>query len=1138
MKSFKQQYFTRENILNLFPACNLKLIHVMMFMTAIALFGVITLSGCSGGGSSSTSADTVDTDSYAGSAKVAGTIKLSSLTSSDSAQLSSGSAKKRGYNKSKAIDTSTEAVRLYVVGVDGELVDTDIVCSLTEDVNGDRSYECDGIKDGVNYIVRYVQITDSGSALELKASAYVPAGAAEPTEEIEVTPHTSVITEALVAAILSATSGTGIDDDIVNNIIDSVKAAIETLVASGAIQIPSMVVDIEEGFVLADVIGSKTENEKLDNTAGLLLTDETVDTELGFITSETEASLFDMSTIDTAEKKEAFIKKVFHDLLTDEKGESDDMPEVFFDFFTWLYVNNVTKPAGGILDTLLGSITYSAAAINTGNVSTANLLASFNGDLDDMYTLLAIAPASLTAQEKTALADFPPIFRGLFPKSMLPVTTTTELNSPQSIALVVYMEEVYMPDTVEPSGDVSGSTDASGQISYDDDDVYDWEDEALFTYLGIEDYITTHLSLFTGVEIFGLYLHPGTVWVDNQEKDALMCGTGIMDLHEFVYGDDDELAGDSGAIVTLTYPKTAGGTGTVDMVYISRPGDDHSYWGIDPWGEAEMNNPSGGTGPVTVDATRVVSDFTSGTYTITVTYDGTTTTKSFEKKVITGMTDKYVKITTPKGMPIWPGENATQAEMDAFNTSWNLFGSKTNFTANVMSDGTAPGASETATHAKITVSWEAPVVTLPDGVKMVYDIDIGKSNCANNDCSWTPIWNTWEADKRIYTTSVTIPYIFPKESDTNNPYHLNIGVNFINQATGEYLGRGGSAHTEFTVGEPVNLDAAFTIKGLNLITITDTNVTPANLRIALVKETNDGASSTRTIVRIADITGESTYSLDVTIGDFLSGTTMNTWFNLILVEDAADDLIAGSSLGMQPTYWPDYSSGGMWFDTWGGVLKIGKDTCTSTGECVHQETIITGGELIDGPKFYIGQDIYQPPTPNEVLPVPAGTLTQAFTIEGTVETTSGTPLTNPQVVLIEEGYDSTLDMHVQKVINIDTDVSDGTYSIATTIGAFFDSAGLPTDKGFQIILIDAINMDTSANITLAVGDIIGYVPMWYPNWSTGNFGFDTWRGESLWVYTDSVDASGVWTKTEVENPSGVIIGPALSNVDHVASAIK
>lgn len=1155
MKRFNQQTFVKENTLNLFSKIQ-KQLHIMMFISILAIVGAVTLTGCSGGGGSGTpvgggGGGSVDQDSYEGSAKVAGTIKLSSLTSSDSAQLDSGAGKKMAGARTKAVDPSTEGVKLYVVGEGGELEDTGISCSLTEDDNGDRSYECDGIKDGINYVVRYVQMTATGDALELKASAYVPDGAFQPEEEVEVTPQSSVITEALVAAVLSATSGAEISDDVVNDIIASVKTAIETLVESGTIQIPSMVVDVEEGAGFDDVIGGKTENEKLDNAAGLVLTDDAVDTELGFIASETEAALFDMSTIDTPEEKEAFIRKVFSDLITDDKGESDSMPDVFFNFFTWLYVNNMTKPAGGLLDSLLGSIIYDAAAVNTNLVTTANLLAALNGDLNDMYALLAIDPASLTAQQKADLADFPPIFRGLFPSSILPVTTTTQLNPPQAIAMVVYMEEVFMPDTVEPQGDLSGSSDDSGQINYDDMEVYDWDDGALFTYLGLEQYITTHQSLFTGVDIFELYLHPGTVWVDNQEKDALMCGTGILDLEAFLGDGDDELAGDSGATVTLTYPKASGGTGTAPMVFISRPGDDHSYWGIDPWGEAEMA--AGGSGPVDINPARVFSDFTSGIYTITVVYAGETTIKSFEKKVITGLTGKHVKITTPKGMPYWPGDNATQAELDAFNTAWEVFyagGGRTNFTANVKANGLAPSFGEEATHAKITVSWKAPEVTLPEGVQMVYDLDIGQSSCDPNGgpCSWTPIWNTWENNKRIFTTSATIPYIFPiqtAQEAQGNPYHLNIGVNFVNKATGEYLGRGGNAHTEFTVGEPVDLNAIFTLKGLNSITISDTTVAPENLRVALVKESYNSttSTSTRTIVRIADIINENGYNLDVYIGDFLSGTTMNTWFNLVLVEDATGALSSGDSLGFEPTYWPNYSSGNMWFDTWGGVLKIGKDTCTSTGECAHEEIVITGGEIIDGPEFYIGQDVYVPPNPQDVTPVPAATLSQAFTIEGSVETTIDPQPTNPQVVLIEEGYDSTLGTHVQRIISIATGVSPGvsggTYSLSTTVGAFFDSAGLPTDKWFQVILVDAIDdSDPSnvTNVTLAEGDILGYMPMWWPDWSTGNFGFDTWRGGALWVYTESL-AGDVWSKTDVEVDTAgqVITGPSLSNTAYVGS---
>lgn len=1111
---------------------------LLMILITFSLITILSfVSGCSGGGGGGTPAtdttdntdNTDDTDGgdYEGSAKVSGTIKLSYLSSSDSAELESSAPVARR-KASKAVEEDSEALKLYVVGEDGELEDTGISCSLEEGDDGDRVYECDGVKDGVNYIIRYLKLSGTGKALELKANAYVPEGSDAPEDDVDVSPQTSVVVEALVAAIMSATAGTDISDDVVNAIIESIKEAIETLVASGVIQIPSMVMDVDEDMTLDEMIGEEPENDDLGNAAGLILADDSIDTELGFIASEKEAELFDLSTIDTADEKKELIRKVFNDLLSDEKGGQDNVPEYIYDFFVWLYVNNDTVTMEELLNTLLDSMHYAPEVDQNriNQVTVDNILAMFNEEIGTMHELLAMDPASLSDEQKKALARIPGVFRGLFPASFGTATRPKNLITPQAIALIIYVEKVFMPATILPQN-LTGTVDEGGQMDYSVDEYFWWDDKPLFALFGMDTYVISHLAEFTGVGINGLHIHPGTVWLEGEgQREALMLGTDLMNLSAVIGDNDPAITDESGATVTLTYPKASGGTGTIALVFLSW--GEGGYWGLDPWNEAYINDQ---TNPV-INPDRIVSDFTSGTYTITVVLNGETTSKSFQKTVITGMSDSYVKMITPAGMPNWPGMDASQEELEAFNAARNAFdanGGRTNFSANVMDDGSVPGDGETATKAKITVSWEPPVVDLPDGVKMVYSLDIGQSQCDEfNNCTWNQVWNSWENNKRIYTTAFTIPHLFEVQGSDEaqtNPYHINIGVYFVDQATGEQLGSGGNAHSEFTVGEPIDLSATFTIRGLNAIVVEDPNVAPAELRAAVVKETMDGAMFTRTIVGIADITGSTGYGLTFEIGDFLGANSANTWYNVILVVDANDELGKGDALNYATmTFWPDYSSGGMWFETWGGMLKIGKNTFTSGGNNVNNVDVITGGEIIDGPTFYIGANNFIAPEPENVTPVSSDKLDDWFTITGEADVTG---LTNPIVVLIEEGYDETSGFIIETVIHA-SDVSGGQYVIDALVGDFYDLMGQPTDKRYHIVLVD------DADSQIVVGSSLpGHLPKYWPDWTKGGFGFDTWRGENLYIHAETYDPeTQIWSKYDWAVPEETtdVTGPYLSKM--------
>jgi hypothetical protein len=257
--------------------------------------------------------------------------------------------------------------------------------------------------------------------------------------------------------------------------------------------------------------------------------------------------------------------------------------------------------------------------------------------------------------------------------------------------------------------------------------------------------------------------------------------------------------------------------------------------------------------------------------------------------------------------------------------------------------------------AKVTVSWTAPVVTLPAGVKMGYELDLGKGGCDQSGvCTWEHIFATWEKNKTLFSTSFTVPVDLVQ--DNTRPYQLNVNVIFIDAETGERLGQGGNAHAEFWVAEPIDLTVTFNITG---------SVTgdATGLKAVLFREIENPDSLTnrftRTAVLESDIVAGS-YTLTPTIGDFLNPDYAGAWYNTVLYQDT-DGSGGFSNADMQ--VWPDWNSGvNVWFNTWGGMLRVGQDVCTS-GVCTHTETVITGldvngdpltePQVVTGPSFVI-----------------------------------------------------------------------------------------------------------------------------------------------------------------------------------------
>jgi len=939
---------------------------------------------------------------YSGMSKILGKINLSSLVGSDyssvkgssvSSLLRNSNSRARGVRyledstSDNEIDSETEIVKLYIYGEDGELEDTGINCSCRVDPEDEDKiiYDCDKVKDGVNYVVKYIKLLGNNKAVELKASAYVEVGVTE--FNTDVTAKTSAIVESLRTAILDATLGTGITQNTVNKIVNAVKKVIENLVNAGSIQLPSMIVETE-GNTLAEVLGEGFNNDNLTSTSGTLVSNETVGTQLDAIKTEIESEKFNLTDVITDDQKENLVKRVFKEMLGDD---GEDSPGFMIEFLSDKFKEGVTKTVNEITSAVQSGLMFRKPWPADEPCTKDNALAAFKDALSKMYELIADKQAgTITDVDLKKFADVPPVVMGLFnpidKDKWLSIDSATALNIPQCIALTIFIVDGYIADAYESAnikGDMELTEGDGGVVNHEKEEPFEFDAMSRGSLLDILGFAEV-ADEYAGTDIFELWIHPSKCWIDDEnggkDMDMLNAGTCWGDVAGMLVNwDDNNTSPDySTAAVTLTYPKKGGGTGTIQLLSEAelRGREDekvdmwNNCWILDPWMEVNQEDKEEDVWNEP-DPERIVSDFTSGTYKISVTWNGETISKEFTRKVITGMSDIYPILTSPAPMPPWPGNDATEAEMEQHFEDMQEY-TMTNFSATEKTDDVEDAA-------KITISWKAPVLdagVLPEGVKMGYELDLGQGGCDEFGCDWEQIYSTWEHDKLLFGTSFTIPVLIKKQQQGEHPYQLNIHIVFIDQETGNRLGEGGHAHGEFTVCDPLVLTNTFTITGK--VDITDCQnealalADVENIKVALFHETYDENSFTnawtRTILKIgtmATVGNEIIYSITPTIGDFLGDNNdAQGWHNIIIFQDvnnnnAIDDMLDAEPWN-EPQWWPE-GGNNLWFDTWGGTLRVHSDNCEADGTCYNKEIVIVGGEQINGSDFRVQtwNDCYQ-----------------------------------------------------------------------------------------------------------------------------------------------------------------------------------
>ena len=458
------------------------------------------------------------------------------------------------------------------------------------------------------------------------------------------------------------------------------------------------------------------------------------------------------------------------------------------------------------------------------------------------------------------------------------------------------------------------------------------------------------------------------------QSDALAIRTGLDSLLWM----DGIPAADLAVIEgNVTYPTTDGSMVTVALEAKSHDG--HSYFGIEPYECTDQYDPST-CGP----SANPITDFGSGEFTVAFDYNGTIFTKTREMFFVKDSYKYIATLISPKGQPRWNPEwdnfyqnqndfnqseqTRIQAEIDAFNVLQNEYWA--NGAPTIAPNTDTDGDDVNDTLVDMLIKWEAPDlgdVVLPDGVGIAYSVQVNlfepkfDPNTGTDEC-WTnwdscnkKIYNSWDEDKLITTTSITLPVDLEvtDEGTTNNwerkQYDLSVNVVFIDKSTGREVAHGGWNNAQFIVGESQALTGTEVITVTGEVKLgqheyfdaeTGTKMTedaqmPANFNVVAIAETwgeTENASgemywtSTKNVIATGEFNStNNTYAISTTWAELEAELNHNTNIQIIGYSDENNnstydpiDWNAGpdenGTWRGDYEYWPE---GGMWINTFG-----------------------------------------------------------------------------------------------------------------------------------------------------------------------------------------------------------------------------
>lgn len=896
------------------------------------------LVGCGGGSSSASDGASGDggvvTNPYEGSKSISGSFETF------------GSTTQEGSKAVKFSAAGDEIVKLYVMGEDGELKDTNLTCDIT----GDGSYSCDNIAENKEYIVRYMKEVSGGRVLEMKSNVTV---ADTDVTGATVNRVTTLIVEAVSKAVEEAILGVELTEDKIKELVASVKDAVKTsitsLVSQGLIEIPS-----EDDLIVEanfDDFKSKTEkNEKLKDSSSTILTADAVTSRMSASKSEAKLSNYADMT------KKELVREIF--AQTQDKG---DVPTWIVEFLGDKY-NDV--PADYTFSSFISQLLFESDIGDTEQLRRIGLTESDINDLiidandnlhesgftklkEEIEAHYALkAKANKTDADFKELGEFSPIIEYLFPESFVEsMTADTKLaNMGQAIVVVMYAEDVFIKQIAV---EYFHNKIDNGEL-YEDQiknlDVLQLNPMFIFEDLGFQDVITQYDKM----EINWFEIQTNNYWDENSSKPTEFLSLyADVEKPSWMMSEGDLAINSEDFEASLTYP-TASGVKSVDLdVEVNNEGVELKY---SAWDSCN------GSGDCQPDTSKMnITDYVSGDYTISVTYGGETFTKTFKDRiVIKDVQDYKVELTTPKEQPQWPEilndknidwSHLTSAQEQAnndYNTAWTQY----------MQDGVTVFASNDDGVAKdVIFRWDdsnvlnkIDALNLPDNIVPAYQVglnlynpdidgdgevsDTERNTCNSNwDQCNIEIYNTWWNNNPIKGNSFKLPILLD-ETVGEGRYNIKVNLVFLDKNTGNEVGQGGNSWAEFQVGTGTALhgDEAITFTGNISKELTTNTTLPTNLKVALIKEQCefDDATFEQSCEQGYLATGnvvDNSYSLSTDVNTTRSALGSNNgYIRLIVFNDANgngkwDDNPTTNIV--EQTWNPDAN---LWFDNWGDFV--------------------------------------------------------------------------------------------------------------------------------------------------------------------------------------------------------------------------
>ncbi|MEY8263951.1 MAG: hypothetical protein RPR98_07090 [Bermanella sp.] len=962
-------------------------------------------------------------DDAAGNAKIGGEIDVESLNKS-LAKMNARSMSSRAQLAARAVDTiSTSDFTISFINGKGQLVELVVSASdilIHQPSTGNPQFIIEGVGSGINYIVE-VKLTVDNEQVDLKALAFVPPGATK-SEKAVIDPVSTVITEAIQNKVVNSffeTGGDALAQEYIADLTETLVVAIEEVIASG-------------DFTVTQFEEAIASDAGVDDLVTKVLSDETVAGDLNKIEDAAVADTFAVpDTFVDGDEGQQEARNIVEELLNKDEGEGGGAPQFFIDFFGDQYQLGTTKTVDEIVTAIFNGIEFDIENTDPAvlaSLSKAGALTAFTTELFDIYAAIDTVATlenkdTLNAAEAMELQALRGdlgelnLLLGIFPPAQKSqwqaLTQDSELSVPQAISLIFYVLDTYLED-------LKGfERNADGQL--EESDGVDFDPIKLLEIYGFDADDVAQQAIYANLEVNWLDLHPSQVWLSSANS-----GNGgqvdILQMFTCVDAYPTELF--EVKSVSLTFPKKDGSASDPLPLKTESEirgddnggenGDGHdTCYTLNPWAEsdilAQSGNPEYGDENQglnydaiwqdLVDSGVVVTDFGSGTYTLTVVYskDGATDSTSsftFDKRIITGLSNLFPRFTSPLGLPHPPEGSADPAEWEAFNAAQSAF-TMTNW----------------ATADLAVFEWSEPALLattpLPEGVVAVYNMDIGRDICGDDPetdevedyCRWQHVFSSWETGSQIFETSFILPADARAQLTplglTDTPYQANLSIDFIDENSGEFLGSGGYASAPFRIGDVLDLDQPFTITGSvsnapnNDLFDNATNAPflIGQYKVAAVREScNEDtnavpfvetyfddeqgefvtvsyfpwvcSSETLAISALTATDNGHSYSLMPNVSDMM-GNSNNSWIDIRLFIDTQVEGTEGFGIIDQPTEDNDYfgepqfwsQGGNVNFNTWGGVLRISTHGECNENGCDFSEEIVIPDTTYEGPDF-------------------------------------------------------------------------------------------------------------------------------------------------------------------------------------------